>query len=299
MNTCNKCKSVKYCNAACKKKHRTKHKKDCERRVAELHDEQLFKKPLPNHEDCPICFLRLPYLGSGSVYMACCGKTICRGCIYAVQEKDTAAGLCPFCRTPPPFTEEETIARYEKRINVDNDAKAMHSMGSFYDRGYVQTNHTHTKALKPQNRDKALKLYLRAGELGYVKAYYRIACAYAMGRGVNVDMKKSTHYLELCAMEGSILPRLNLGIFEAQVGNMDRALRHWMIAAEGGGHNCLKKIQEFCVCGYATKEEYAEALRAYQAYVDEVKSNQRDEAAAAHDEYQYLGDHSGSVVDRI
>ena len=31
MNTCNKCKSVKYCNAACKKKHRQKHKKQCER----------------------------------------------------------------------------------------------------------------------------------------------------------------------------------------------------------------------------------------------------------------------------
>lgn len=36
MNTCNKCKMVKYCNAACKKKHRSKHKKQCERRVAEL-----------------------------------------------------------------------------------------------------------------------------------------------------------------------------------------------------------------------------------------------------------------------
>jgi len=29
-NTCNKCKQVKYCNAACKKKHRHKHKKECE-----------------------------------------------------------------------------------------------------------------------------------------------------------------------------------------------------------------------------------------------------------------------------
>jgi len=36
MNTCNKCKSVKYCNAACKKKHRSKHKKVCERRAAEI-----------------------------------------------------------------------------------------------------------------------------------------------------------------------------------------------------------------------------------------------------------------------
>ena len=36
MNTCNKCKEVKYCNVVCKKKHRSKHKKKCERRVAEL-----------------------------------------------------------------------------------------------------------------------------------------------------------------------------------------------------------------------------------------------------------------------
>ena len=46
MNTCNKCKSVKYCNAACKKKHRSKHKKACERRVAELHDMSSCSKSL-------------------------------------------------------------------------------------------------------------------------------------------------------------------------------------------------------------------------------------------------------------
>ena len=28
-NICNKCKQVKYCNAACKKKHKSKHKADC------------------------------------------------------------------------------------------------------------------------------------------------------------------------------------------------------------------------------------------------------------------------------
>ena len=47
LNICNKCKAATYCNAACKKKHRSKHKKQCERRVAELHDEMLFKEP-PN-----------------------------------------------------------------------------------------------------------------------------------------------------------------------------------------------------------------------------------------------------------
>ena len=33
LNTCNKCKMVQYCNAACKKKHRSKHKKACEKRL--------------------------------------------------------------------------------------------------------------------------------------------------------------------------------------------------------------------------------------------------------------------------
>ena len=54
LNICNKCKEATYCNAACKKKHRSKHKKQCERRVAELHDEELFREPLPQHGDCAV-----------------------------------------------------------------------------------------------------------------------------------------------------------------------------------------------------------------------------------------------------
>ena len=88
-NICNKCKQVKYCNAACKKKHRHKHKKDCEEQVrlvreraAKLHDEKLFKEPPPK-EDCPICFIRIPTLDTGSKFQTCCGKEICSGCIHA------------------------------------------------------------------------------------------------------------------------------------------------------------------------------------------------------------------------
>ena len=102
-NTCNKCKEVMYCNAACKKKHRHKHKKQCERRVAELHDEKLFKQP-PPEEDCPICFILLPTLRTGYRYMSCCGKTICSGCmhapIYDDQGNEVDNEKCPFCRTP-------------------------------------------------------------------------------------------------------------------------------------------------------------------------------------------------------
>ena len=103
-NTCNKCKTVKYCNAACKKKHRHKHKKDCEeylkkvadkrnedlRLAVEKHDKELFKQP-PPEEDCPICFLRMPSLNTGHRYQACCGKVICSGCIYMLLYMITKA----------------------------------------------------------------------------------------------------------------------------------------------------------------------------------------------------------------
>ena len=132
LNICNKCKGVKYCNAACKKKHRSKHKKKCERRLAELHDIELFKQPLPR-EDCPICFLLLPLVDSGSKYKACCGKLICSGCIHAVRLRDNGVGLCPFCRTPAPDS-EEMIERFKKRVEL-GDAHAMCNLGCAYDHG--------------------------------------------------------------------------------------------------------------------------------------------------------------------
>ena len=133
-NTCNKCKMVMYCNAACKKKHRHKHKKQCERRVAELHDEKLFKQPPPK-EDCPICFLRLPTLNTRCTYMACCGKMICSGCmctpVYDDQGNVIAEKTCPFCRTTVPTTAEETIEQHNKRMEL-NDAEAIYNMGCCY-----------------------------------------------------------------------------------------------------------------------------------------------------------------------
>ena len=75
MNICNKCKMVRYCNVACKKKHKSKHKKKCKRRVAELHDEALFSEP-PLREDCPICFLPMPFDAAKTLFKPCCGKLI-------------------------------------------------------------------------------------------------------------------------------------------------------------------------------------------------------------------------------
>ena len=133
MNACNKCDLVKYCNAGCKKKHRHKHKKKCERRAAELFDEKLFKEP-PLPEECPICFLPLPLDPSESTFFACCGKNICNGCIYAMVERE-GAHLCAFCRTPVTKSYEEEVERLKKLMEKGN-ARAFYNLAGCYAQGH-------------------------------------------------------------------------------------------------------------------------------------------------------------------
>ena len=285
-NTCNKCNSVMYCNAACKKKHRHKHKKQCEEhlrlateRAAELHDQELFKQP-PPAEDCPVCFIRMPSLVTGSVYKSCCGKTICSGCVHAPVYDDQGnevADTCPFCRVPAPKSDEEVNERTLKLVEA-KDANAMYNIGCCYfrgDRGF------------PRNYNKAIELYIRAAELGYAPAYNNLGACYGNGEGVEVDKKKAIHYWEKAAMLGPADARYNLGVFEVQADNTERAKKHWMIAAKDGDSMSLAAIQSLHSAGLVTKEEYTTSLCAYQTYLNEVKSVQRDEAAATREQYRY------------
>ena len=136
LKVCTSCEQVSYCNAKCRKAHRSKHKKECRQLAAERHnnetaisnidvdaitekfnkieisDEELFADP-PQKEDCDICFLPMPFAsgvsGVHEVYQPCCGKLLCRGCVIAADdemEKGTMKRCCPFCRLP---LEEEDI----------------------------------------------------------------------------------------------------------------------------------------------------------------------------------------------
>ena len=49
----------------------------------------------------------------------------------------------------------------------------------------------------------------------------------------------------------------------------------------------LSSIQEMFKHGVTTKEDYTQALRAYQEYFGEIKSVQRNEAAAISENYKY------------
>jgi len=281
LKACAACKLVKYCNRECQIAHRPQHKKECKRRAAELHEEALFKEPPPT-EDCPICMVRLPLLHTGHTYQSCCGKVICCGCIFAPRYDHEGNVVdnqkCPFCRTPVPETYEEVIERLNKRVEA-GDAAAISNLGGYYFDG---------KYGLPQDYDKALELFHQAGELGHALAYNNIGYSYINGWGVESDKKKARYYYELAAMSGCVEARHNLGATEGQAFNNDRAIRHFMIAVKDGSNDSLLTIKKMVMFGYATKDDYTKALESYQAYLDEIKSDQRDKAAAADEDYKYM-----------
>ena len=280
MNSCNKCKMVKYCNVSCKKKHKSKHKKKCDKlcelRAAELHEEVLFGEPEPPpREECPICMLPLPFDRGQSNYQLCCGKNICNGCIYAMVKeamrkgkKNEEVGMCPYCRTLRPSSNEEKVKRI-KRLMEKGNADAFYNFAVYYNNG--------SHGLQ-QDMAKAAELWLKASELGCAKAYFHLGCLYAIGQGVDRDEEKAKHYKEVAAMKGDIHARHNLGCVEGQAGNYQRAYKHWIIAARAGHPKSLDSVKTGFINGFVTKDEHESTLRAYHERQSEMKSETRDQA---------------------
>ena len=246
-----------------------------------ISDKELFKHPPSLFGDCPICFLEMPTHRTGMKYKACCGKIICSGCIYAPVYDDQGNKVdkhkCPFCRIPTPTSDKEINDMLIKRVEA-GDPIAIYNRGNYFRDG---------RNGFPQDCTKALELYHRAAQLGYAPAYLNIGYAYDVGEGVEVDKEKARHYYELAAIGGNEVARNNLGTWEKREGNIDRALKHYMIAVRSGHDDSLKRIKHMYTDGQATKDEYTKALRSYQEYLDEIKSSQRDKAAAASERFRY------------
>ncbi len=259
------CGLVKYCSIACQKDHRSKHKRPCKKRLVELRDEILFKQPDSIYlGDCPICCLPLAMDPSESIMMPCCSKLICKGCEYANKKREKEAGLlhrCAFCRESMIFSKENALKRLMERVKK-NDPVAMTEMGKkHYNEGDYET---------------AFEYYIKAAELGSADAHYQLSCMYHEGCGVEEDMKKAFYHFEEAAIGGHPIARHNLGVEEGNNGRFERAKKHFIIAANLGLHESLECIRELYANGHASKEDYSDALRAYQASLGATKSAQRE-----------------------
>jgi TPR repeat protein len=271
------CNVVKYCSVDCQKNHRSQHKKACKKRMAEIHDDRLFRQPDgSNLGECPICCLPLPLDLSKSPVYTCCCKLICNGCDHSNQRRQLEQAQhskspwveqrCPYCREPMPQTKEEADQNYMKRIEA-NDPLALCQVGK--DR-YNEGDHK-----------GAIQYFTKAAELGHIDAHYQLSCLYDKGEGVERDFAKEVHHLEEAAIGGHPGARYNLGCYEARDGRYDRAMKHFLIAAKLGYDGALDKLKIGFTHGFVSKEEYAAALRGHQAAVDATKSEQREKAEMA------------------
>ena len=236
------------------------------------------KQPSLLNEECPICCLILPWLATGRRYMECCGKIICSGCCHAPLYDNWGKVIlekkCPFCRNTAPKSDEENMERHEKRAQV-NDATAIRNLGCF------------SANQNPRDYKRALEFFHRAAKLGNIEAYCDIGNAYFDGEGVEKDQREATRYYKIAAIRGDVEARYYLAADDEVAGRTHRALEHHMIAVRGGNDKSLKEIEDFVAKGHAKKEDYEQASRAYEAYLEKVKNVSRDNAAANSNKYRY------------
>ena len=289
LKTCKPCMLVKYCDASCQHKHWPKHKKQCKLRAAELHDEALFKDPPPK-EDCPICFLpmprrlinciTLPPATRSSVpindfaiaheeladevmqeYYSCCGKRICRGCIYSVCKSGNNE-KCPFCNSDRNNTEEERVQQMMRRVKA-NDAASIYMLADSYYQGLHGLQ---------RDEERAIKLFTKSAELGFSKAHYNLGMLYHDGGA----LKKAKFHFEAAAMAGHDGARLSLGCIEFHSGNMEQAFKHWTIAASAGSYNAMHEMRAFFEKGHVSRESIDSTLIAYNSSCTQMRSESRD-----------------------
>ena len=276
LKRCTACKMVKYCSRDCQVAHRSKHKKACKRRAAELFDEELFQDP-PDGPECPICMLPLPLDPTSLVFQSCCGQTLCLGCVHAQIKEDVRngkckeEGACEFCRTPHAPTYKEELDRLNKGVERNN-ANSMEQLALYYLDGEMGFQ---------KNLLKAMELFQKAGELGCANAYGRLGLIYWDSfecQGLEKDNNKAKHYWELGAIGGDIGLRHNLACLEERNGDEIRACKHFLICAKAGYEPSLDPLKIGFQNGVITKDEYSVALRAYQKQSEDRKSAMRDEA---------------------
>ena len=261
LKECDDCDLVKYCSDECKENHKTEHEEDCMKRAAELRDELLFKQPESSHlGDCPICMIPLSLNATKSINFECCSKSVCRGCMFAHKIREVGESICPFCRTPEPKTEEEGKKLVMKRIEA-NDPVAMCREG--------------IKQCMQSNYLSAFEYFAKAAEFGNAEAHLKLACLYHDGLGVENDEGKAAYHLEEAAIGGHPEARFNLGLEEGEKGNLERAVKHWIIAAAQGYDPSIKMLLQAFKQEFVEKDDLTSALRAHKAAVDATKSPQR------------------------
>jgi TPR repeat protein len=174
----------------------------------------------------------------------------------------------------------------KKRIKAD-DPVALRQMGGerYHEGGYYN----------------AFKYLSKGADLGDLGAHYLLGLMYWKGQFVEKDEDKAAYHWEKAAIGGHPQARHELAVMEARNGknlavieqgngNMKRAVKHFIIAANLGEEKSMKALREHYSLGNITKEDLDATLLSHQAALDAAKSEQREEAEISWQLLQRLED---------
>ena len=77
-------------------------------------------------------------------------------------------------------------------------------------------------------------------------------------------------------MAGLVGARCTLGSTEANSGNMDRAVKHWTIAASAGDYTAMQTLRTSFEKGHVSRESIDSTLAAYNSSCAKMRSEARD-----------------------
>ena len=229
--------------------------------------------PVQETEECPICMIPIPLDRGETAFYTCCGKSICRGCIYTHLLGEIANGAtvddqkCPFCRQPP--LSETNQIKLLKRLMKNNNPQGFIQMAKSYEDGedgLIQSN------------TKAFQMYICAAEIGYTEAYEKIGFYYQQGIAVEQDMSKAFAFYEVASKKGSVHAHKKLAKFHAINENVQQCIEHTKVAANAGDKDSMDMLMGIYKKQILSKEELTQTLRAHQASINGMKSEDREKA---------------------
>ena len=180
---------------------------------------------------------------------------------------------CPFCREPRP-SKAESDKRLKKRVKA-NDPAALRHMG--------------TKCHDEGDYEGTFEYFTKAAELGDIEAHYKLGVRYWQGEGVEKNEEKAVYHFEIAAIGGHPGARHGLACIEERNGNIERSVKHFIIGANLGVEESMKKLWKHYSDGNITKEDLDATLRAHQAALEAMKSEQRDRADVEADYLRRMG----------
>jgi len=239
---------------------------------AETADIDIFA-PIQEREECPICMIPLP-LDDENIMFVCCGKRICNGCIYTHIRTNGRNGKqkleeqkCPFCCQSCLIgpLRIKALKKLMKKKNPD----AFMQMAKHYKRGECGVIQSDTRVLE---------MLIEAAELGNAHALAVIGKFYKDGLVVERDISKALNFGEVAAKNGYILANL-LASLNDKNGNTDECIQHLVVTASAGDEEAMDILMTKYKQKLLRKEDLTQTLRAYQTSRNEMKSEDRENAA--------------------